>query len=382
MMNMRLTTLLLLLLLTTASFGFQSSYDEVDNHLKQVLDTLYDENDDFAGATLGVVLPDGKVLSYGIGYQNIEEKTPMDPASRMLGGSTGKIFVSASLMQLVERGRLQLDDRVSQYLGKYEWYSRIQNTETLTLRNLMQHASGISRYVFGDTFQEDVHKDPDRIWKPEELLAYVFDMDPLFEAGTDFAYSDTNYILLAMVLEEVTGTTMYQYVQDNFLSPHEFELTTPQVRRKIEGLAVGYNRPDDDFYPGVVVKDGDYKYNLQFEWAGGGFVTNSSELARAGKLIYENQLFSADLMGDFLNGIDAKRLGGTWGLGVHIQDTPQGQSWGHSGFFPGYITNMRYYPDHRFCVAYQVNTSDPRHLSLYRKMSAIASEIVKVLERP
>ena len=186
----------------------------------------------------------------------------------------------------------------------------------------MRHSSGISRYVFQEQFLQDVTAQVDRIWKPEELLAYVFDQAPLFHPGEDFAYSDTNYILAAMIMEEVTGKTMYALVQERILDPFDLTRIRPQVKRKIDGLAVGYNGPDDPFFPGVVVKHGVYQYNFQFEWAGGGFIMNPQDLARAGKLIYEGKVFDASLFIDFFDGVDAKRLGGQWGLGVHIMDNP------------------------------------------------------------
>jgi D-alanyl-D-alanine carboxypeptidase len=375
--------LLLLLLLPVFSYSFQGEeYDLSDfrNTIQQQLDTLYDANTDFGGVTIGVVLPDGQKCGFAIGYADEENKIKMKPQDRMLGGSTGKIFVSASMMQLVASGKVQLDDKVQTYLGHHEWYSRVQNYDLISIRNLMQHASGISRYVFAEQFQLDIHEDADRVWKPAELLAYVFDKDPLFVAGSDFAYADTNYILLAMILESVAKETMYDYVDKHILQPFQLSGISPQTERKIKGLVVGYNSPDDVFFPGTVVEDGQYKYNLQFEWAGGGFVMDVVDLAEAGKMIYEGQVFESSLLGEFYTGIDAKQLGGKWGLGVHMKETPMGMSYGHSGFFPGYVTNMLYFPDQGFSIAIQVNTSDRSKMGLYRKMFDVIPEVSKYIK--
>lgn len=370
---MKIRILLYLLLLSTASFA-QREIDPLLEKVQAKMNAIYDTID-HAGAIFAIVLPDGTYGAVPVGYADREAGMAMSAEHRMLGGSTGKIFVSAVIMQLVEEGVLDLDRPLRDYLGKYSWYARIQNADQLTLRNLMRHSSGISRYVFEAKFQEDVVKDPDRVWKPEELLAYVFDQEPLFPPGTDFAYSDTNYILAAMVLEEVTGKSMYKLVKKRILKPYKLKRISPQTKRKIKGLAVGYNGENDPFFPGRTVKDGVYQYNLQFEWAGGGFVMNPQDLARAGKLIYEGRVFDPELLKEFFDGVDAKRLGGLWGLGVHITDTPYGKAYGHSGFFPGYITNMQYFPEKGIAIAYQTNSSDADHRALFYAMR----EVVKVV---
>lgn len=349
--------------------AFQQKQDiEFKNTIQNTLDSLYNKTEDFGGATIGIVLPDDSQYQFAIGYANVDKQLKMTTDHVMLGGSTGKVYVSAAIMQQIEQGHLNLEDKVIHFLKDYKWFNRIQNHNTITVRDLIQHSSGISRYVLDETFLSDVQKDADRQWKPEELLSYVFDQAPLFEAGKDFAYADTNYILLAIVLEKVTGKTMYNYIDEQILKPHHLSHTIPQVKREISNLATGYNTTNGPFYPGVLVENGTYKYNIQFEWAGGGYSTTSLDLARAGKLIYENKLFSKSLNSDFYKGINAKELGGQWGLGVHITESPNGKSYGHSGFFPGYITNMLYYPDLEFSIAFQVNTSDGRKLSLYRKL--------------
>ena len=370
-MKKNVLTLLLLSIALFHSYAFQQNKLEATS-FKQFVNTelnkLYDSKTDFGGATIGIVLPNGEAHAFAIGNSNVAKKTPMKPNDRMLGGSTGKVFLSAALMQLVEKNKIQLDTKVSKYLGHHQWYKRIQNHESITIRNLMQHASGISRYVYNEQFQIDIHKDADKQWTPKELLSYVFDEKPLFKAGSEFAYSDTNYIILAMVLEKVTNTTMYDYIQKNITKPFNLKSITPQTTRKIEGLVDGYNAKNDPLFPGDVIENGTYKYNVQFEWAGGGFVMNPVDLAKAGKLVYEGKVFSKSLLPEFFNGIDAKRLGGTWGLGVHIRKNSMGTSYGHSGFFPGYLTNMLYFPDAKFSIAFQVNTTDPENISLYRKM--------------
>jgi D-alanyl-D-alanine carboxypeptidase len=114
-----------------------------------------------------------------------------------------------------------------------------------------------------------------------------------------------------------------------------------------------------------VLVDGEFVINPQFEWTGGGIASTTADLARWAKLLYEGEAFDAAMLPTMLDGVPA-RLGPNtrYGLGVIIRDTPLGPAWGHSGFFPGYLTEMVYFPDHGIAVAVQFNTSDVRSLAM------------------
>lgn len=102
----------------------------------------------FPGATVGVVLANGEVLSFAVGYSDSAAKTPMRTTDRMLAGSTGKTFAAATALQLVKEGKIGLDDKVEKYLGSEVWFSRLPNAKEITVRQLMNHTSGLVRYEF------------------------------------------------------------------------------------------------------------------------------------------------------------------------------------------------------------------------------------------
>ena len=306
----------------------------------------------------------------------------MTPETKMLGGSTGKVFYSVVALQLIDEGKLSLDKPIMGQMKAHDWFRRIPNAEALTVRNLMRHQTGIPRYVFSEAFQSAVVKDADRVWKPAELLSYVLDDEPLFEAGSEFAYSDTNYIILCMLIEEVTGEDLYDLVQKRVLNKAGLKQVVPQNKRSYTNLAQGYNAENDPFYPGKSLgDDGRSRYNLQFEWAGGGLVSTTHDLALLAKKIYEGEMFNPALLEEYTNSVPAGRLGGEWGLGVHITKTPEGTVYGHSGFMPGYITNMRYYVKDRYSVCYQINTSDRSKMSIMRGLSILSAMVSEELNK-
>jgi D-alanyl-D-alanine carboxypeptidase len=350
------------LVLTLGPAAPAASQTSLQHRLAAKLDSLY-EGGHFPGATFAVALADGSMISLAVGQSDTASHTPMKPADRMLAGSTGKTFFAAVALQLIGEGRLGLDDPISKYLGAEPWFRRLPNANDITIRMLMNHTSGLVRYEFRDEFTRDLTADPYRVWKPDEQIAYILDTQPPFAAGQGWEYSDTNYIVLGMIMERITGTKMYDEIRRRVTGPLGLDDVIPQESPSIPGLVQGYAGPQNPFGgKDAMLENGRLILNPQFEWAGGGFAVTSAALARWARALYRNEVFDSRLNAEVFDGKPARGLGrgARYGLGVIILDTPLGPSWGHSGFFPGYLTEMRYYPDHGFAVAIQVNTSAGR----------------------
>src|SRR6185503_5243592 len=334
----------------------------------------------FPGATLGVVLANGESFGLAVGFSDRELKTPMKPRDRMLAGSVGKTFAAATALQLVKEGKIGLDDKIEKYLGGEPWFSRLPNAKTITVRQLMNHTSGLVRYEFKEQFTKDLTANPDKVWKPAELVAYLLDEKAPFEAGKGWDYSDTNYIVLGMIIEKVTGRKFYDEANRRLLKPLKLSDTIPQDGPRLKGVVQGYAGPNNPFggTDGMIV-NGKFVINPQFEWTGGGYASTTQDLARWVKMIYEGKAFSPDLLPQVLDGVAAPMLGREtkYGLGAIIRKTQVGTSYGHSGFFPGYMTDMAYFPDQKIAVAVQVNTSVGR--SLGKPLSRVLVEVIEVI---
>src|SRR6185503_3200558 len=319
----------------------------------------------FPGATLGVVLANGESFGLAVGFSDRQTKTPMKPNDRLLAGSVGKTFAAATALQLIKEGEIGLDDKIEKYLGREPWFARLPNAKDITVRQLMNHTSGLVRYEFKEQFTRDLTANPEKVWKPAELVAYLLDEKAPFAAGKGWDYSDTNYIVLGMIIEKVTGKRFYDEANVRVLKPLKLVDTIPQDRSRLKGVVQGYAGPNNPFGGSdAMIRDGKFVINPQFEWTGGGYASTAEDLARWAKMIYEGKAFSPDLLPQVLDGVPAPMLGGEtrYGLGVIIRKTPLGTTYGHSGFFPGYITDMMYFPDYKVAVAVQVNTSVGRSL--------------------
>jgi D-alanyl-D-alanine carboxypeptidase len=213
-------------------------------------------------------------------------------------------------------------------------------------------------------------------------LAYVLDEEASFAPGEGWEYSDTNFILLGMILEEITGRPCYDLIRERILDPLGLENTVPSDSRTIPGLIQGYAGPGNPFggTDEMLLADGRFVINPQFEWAGGGFASNPGDLARWARALFTGRAFDPGLLPTMLDGVPARLgPGARYGLGVILQDTPAGPSQGHSGFFPGYLTEMAYFPELDVAVALQVNTSVGQALG--RSPAAVLVELARAASK-
>ena len=374
-----------LLLLLLLGFYFHTSAQTPaqlkawKERLQARLDSLQQTNK-FPGATFAAVLPSGEVITIATGVADSLTMTPMRPDHRMLSGSNGKTLFAASALLLAEQGLFSLDDKVEQYIGQEPWFANIPNARSLTMRMLLNHTSGIEEYLVQGDFMHRLKSNPEHIWKPTELLAYIFDRSPLFEAGKGFGYADANYILFSYIVEKISGQQMYDLIKQNIIRPYGLRATEPSIKRSYRGLAVGYARKGGPFpVVGAMVSNHKLVLNPQFEWAGGGFVSNVADLATWAKAYYDFKEVSPALRAQMRQGV-AANTGKNHRYALAMQIRPGGEagmSYGHSGWFPGYLTDAVYFPDSDLAVAIQFNTDNFRLLK--RMPEAYLHDLASIL---
>jgi D-alanyl-D-alanine carboxypeptidase len=337
----------------------QVDLDAFKREIQSELDSLQKAGN-FPGATLGIVLDDGAGFALASGWADVENKIPMKPSDRMFTGSSGKTFVAAVALQLVMEKKISLDDKVALYLANEPWFARLPNHSDLTVRMIMNHTGGLPRYVFKEEFIDSLIANADKVWKPEELLAFVFDDPPVHPAGEGWSYSDTDYIVLGMIIEKVCKHTFYAELDRRILKPFALNNTIPSNKRRLEGLVTGYTGDNSPPFklPGKVPLDGVYPINPQFEWCGGGLITTSMDMSRWAKILYEGKAFSEHMLDEMLEVVDFRTGSAAeqgYGLGVMVFKTTAGFTYGHGGIFPGYQTHMSYFPKWKMAVTMQVN---------------------------
>ena len=350
-----------------------------------MIDRLVEEHE-VPGVSVALVLGDdatGRPLTFAAGFADREAERRMTPADRLLSGSIGKTYVTAAAHHLMLAGELDFDAKAIEWFEGEAWFERLPNAKEFTVRQLLRHQTGIPRHVFVPEFLPDCASDPDRVWQPRELLSYVFDADPLFPAGEAWAYADTNYIIVGMILEKQTGTPFYDYVREHLLDPHQLDDTVPTDSRRIEGLAQGViASPAFEGMPARTLEDGVFFLNPQFEWCGGGYASTALDLARWAHVLYRGEgLPGTDgtYLASMLDAVPVRPgLPIEYGLGVFVRPTEHGPLHGHDGFMLGYQATMGYLPDARVAFALMMNTDDGRILG--KPLHLVALDLVKIIE--
>jgi len=318
----------------------------------------------FPGATAAFILPDGTTGAAAVGLADVENGIEMQPESRMLAASIGKTFIGATVLSLAGEGILSLDDSISTWFDDCTWFDRLPNHGLITLRHLLTHTSGIPNHVetesFALAFQEGKFS-KDQPPSPEQLIAFILDRKALFKPGEGWAYSDTGYLLVGLIIEEVSGNSFYQEASRRFLRPLHLDLTSPSNRLEIAGLAAGYMSESNTFgLPAkTTIRPGVMTWHPGIEGAGGGFVSSPADLVVWGKTLYEGRAMECDYLDELLDStpVSGDSGGVGYGIGVAVHSGGSfGPVYGHGGWIPGYSSSLRYYPKHRIAIAFQINT--------------------------
>lgn len=311
------------------------------------------------GITFSIIDNRGEIKNYVAGYSDVEKEIKLTTSNVFLSGSIGKTYAATLVFQLVESGKIDLSKNYIDYFPEIDWLTNLPNIYDITVDMLLQHTSGLPRYVLKPEIWNALHENPNKIWTYEERLKVIFNDDPVHESGKGWAYSDTNYILLGMLIEKVTGEPYYSLVRDNIFKSSQLSNTYPSNKRVIENLAQGYSRLPEGFHvPNKTVIEKKYFMNPQLEWTGGGMASTTEDLAKWAKLYYEGKLVSKSS----LNGIttpnpNGKNVEGTssYGMGSFIYTTKHGKAYGHTGFMPGFNSIFIYYPKLGIAAAMNIN---------------------------
>ncbi|WBP90645.1 serine hydrolase domain-containing protein [Kitasatospora cathayae] len=288
----------------------------------------------YGTSALGAVRENGRLVwRNATGVADLGTGRPADPDGRFRIGSTTKTFVATTLLQLVGERRLDLDDRLECLLPGV-----VPNSTAITVRQLLNHTSGIANYTQDPAFEfTDQDWLTDRRFQPYSLQALVDIADrypPAFPPGRDWGYSNTNFVLIGMIIEKLTGHSWQEEVTRRIIRPlHLTGTSMPGNSPFIPGPhAHGYLKTDAG-PADVTLLDPSMAGS-----AGAGISTTADLTTFVGALLGGRLLPPAELAE--MQRTSPNGGGRSYGLGLQRVDTPCGTFWGHAGGIPGYSTLM------------------------------------------
>jgi D-alanyl-D-alanine carboxypeptidase len=305
------------------------------------------------GAVLYVATAKGKWLKAS-GVSDLARKTPLKPTDGFSIASMSKTFVSVVVLKLVEQGKLDLDEPIANLLPE-DISSHITNSKKITVRQLLNHTSGIAEYDESYEFkQATAHRSRSQPWTASEAIKYVYDAPPNASPGERFKYTDTNYILLELIVENITGGTLAQATRDLILQPLGLKHTFTELREPpIGNVATGYgNRNKDGKLASYAeVNDGN-------GLGDGALVSNAEDLAKFAKALFAKQTLLSPEMTKAMLTFKNDNVSYGYGLGVERFPTPYGNSYGHTGTAYGFVTLMAYLPSKDTTIVVLLNNQD------------------------
>ena len=280
----------------------------------------------------------------------------MTPEMHHRIGSVTKTFTATLLLQAADEELLSLDDTIDQYV------EGVPNGDKITLRQMADMTSGIASYTADDQWVKEWSSDPYRVWKPEELAQAGIKDSPQFDPGTEWFYSNTNYVLLGLVLEQVTGKPIGELYREQIIEPLGLKNTSfpDQADSSIpEPHAQGYtfqgqssgDKPIDstDWSPSEA-------------WTAGSMISTVEDLLVYGRALGtgkgllppEKQSERLDSFVSDVPPLNQPPLKGDLAYGIGLG---KDHGWvGHNGEIPGFNTYLFYHPELDAVVAVEVNS--------------------------
>jgi len=327
--------MILVLYVTGASFA----QDETNNALQNLLESYRDAGS--PAVTLFVWTPDA-TYSAATGIVDVESGELITADARFRIGSVSKTYTSVVTLQLVDEGLIDVDAPISTYLP--EMTANIDGAEAVTVRQLLTMTSGLYEYL-NDDFYDAILDDPNQDWTPTRAIeAYVYDEPAFFAAGTEFEYTNTNYLLLQLIVESVTGQPLHEVVREYILDPIGAANTYTQIQETLPGEFVhGYEDLDGD---GTL--DDAFAINDGAGMGDGALIANGQDVA----LFYTALFYEEDLLEDnTLAMMLVDPLESEYGMGIEVlDDADYGTIYGHSGSVLGFTSDARYFVDEEMIV--------------------------------
>jgi D-alanyl-D-alanine carboxypeptidase len=306
---------------------FAASSDAAPGSRDSLAPTLRKEMKNLVTAGVpGVVVlvrRDGRTVRLASGYSNLAKKTPMHVGDRFRIGSVTKSFVATVLLQLAGEGKLSLEDSIDRWLPGV-----VPKGEDITIRHLLGHRSGLFDYLADEkVLQPYLSGNFGYVWTPQQLIAVATSHAPPFEPGAKFSYSNTNYILLGLIVEAASGNSVGSELRQRIFKPLGLRSTFLATSQRIPGAhAHGYLVSGNDPLQDVTLVSPSYV------WTAGGIVSTASDVADFYRALLRGRLLKPALLRE----METASVG--YGLGLAKTRLPCGDIFGHNGALASYLT--------------------------------------------
>lgn len=338
------------------NFADSSSMNPDRNKYQSLINEMTSKG--VVGITMSVYHPRTGMWVGAGGKADLHNNVDMKPCNISRVGSTVKMFTAVTVLKLMEEGKLNLDDKIAAYL-QGDMINKIEHADKATIRQLLQHSSGIYNYILNPAFQTGSTNDLIKEWKAADLLKYAYNKKAYFQPGEDVRYSNTNYILLGLLIEKIEGKPFYKVFEEKLFIPLRLTMTKFAAEAPVpHGIVRGYI----DMYSNLQVIESTYFSGWDYYTADGGLISNPYDMNMFFQALMNGQIINHTTLNQMLQWKtaiepDQDFFPISYGLGIFKIETPEGIAYMHSGDAIGYFASMIYFPADSTTIVYEVNSN-------------------------
>jgi D-alanyl-D-alanine carboxypeptidase len=332
------------------------------------------------GVVTAILTPKEGIWLGASGYARLENKEPMQPNQIHYLASVTKMYTATAIMLLVERGKINLDEKMSAYIpGKY--WTKLTNGDRITVRQLLNHTSGLHDYTESTQFISDAFNDYTAKLTADDYIAYVYSKPSLSEPGAEWHYSNVNYILLAKIIDYVTGEDHSRFISSAIIQKLGLQNTYYKNEAgypKPKGLVNSYM----DRYGNKTLENASDVQNKFTESFIGedGVLASSYNMALFIKALFSGKLVKSETLQTMMTWktFPQNSLWDGYGLGLGRRATNRGYCIGHSGSLIGTQSALYYFPDRNIAIATMTNVGQFANSPYETTFKELFNELIEV----
>lgn len=362
------------------NFSISFGQNKQERKLIQSLDKLIPERltEIAPGCVVLVVKNDKIIYKKAFGDANTEQKIPMQADMLFRTGSIGKQYTAIAVLQLVEQGKIGLQDSIQKYIKDFP-----SKGYTITIKNLLTNTSGIKDYL-SEIINPSKQKES---YTPKEGVDYIKDEPLNFNPGSNYRYSNSNYYLLGYIIEIVTGKTFENYLQENILDKANLQHTFYiHPEKDIPDMPQGYSKFDGKMEKAILQE-------ITIMYSAGGLVSNVDDIYKWHHALYDQQLVSKETLAKAtIPFMFADSTFSQYAYGWFVKNIDGSKTIEHSGSTDGFQSDEIYLPDENAFVVtlfncyeadmdWQILSNDIARLAIGKPLNKnvkVAEDILKM----
>ncbi len=374
----KLVLLVCLLMMAAGELAAQNSSfpPEKEEALKILFDKYLDMG--IPGLALSVYSEDTGLWSYAAGYANLENKEPLTSNHVHCLQSVSKTYMAVAILKLYEQGKIDLDATIDTFLD-LDLLNSVDGARDVSVRMLLNHTSGFPEYSTEPRLVSKIIHDPNTVLSVEEMLSYIKDLPMDFEAGSQYAYRNTNYEILSLIADKITGdhvAYINKIIIDKLKLKNTYYLSKSNYQDEIK-LVDSYW---DILLTGIPVNvSGMQKANVASMKGDDGLVSSTGDAVLFLKGLAEGKLLKSktlDLMQEWVVDEEGNKR---YGLGLTYYDLDVTYAVGHSGGGIGAGCMLIYLPEYGAIVFMATNFNTMMDSPIRRKAENLQTDLLMTL---